>query len=207
MGQHTSRTTAQLEFKFLNEYDLRRDFNFKYSYGEYRMTEAELSKRIAGLDHKSKIMVENMSNGGSMQISALAGDKFGVEFTTNQLAFEINFGVMDHEHIHETGQYASETGYKTWWVFFEIDRDSGTGQSLIDVRRSFGPNVANSFEIVIDYITWPFGLCEDKNDEAVDSTGDGCKFYVEHPDWCGHFDTDAFAAKKMCCACYLEPLE
>merc|ERR1739844_379050 len=34
-----------------------------------------------------------------------------------------------------------------------------------------------------------------------DSYGDFCYEYLEHPNWCGQYDTEDFDSGVMCCAC------
>merc|ERR1712079_255660 len=34
-----------------------------------------------------------------------------------------------------------------------------------------------------------------------DEYGDFCWEYVEHPNWCGNYDTEDFVSGQMCCAC------
>ena len=45
--------------------------------------------------------------------------------------------------------------------------------------------------------------CIDTNGDATDSDGYGCDSYNSYPSWCGfpQFDTSAFTADVMCCAC------
>ena len=46
--------------------------------------------------------------------------------------------------------------------------------------------------------------CMDTSNGAIDRAGDGCSWYSENPTFCGSFDTDAFNASEMCCACHPE---
>ena len=45
--------------------------------------------------------------------------------------------------------------------------------------------------------------CQDSNNGAVDSGGDGCGYYESYPDACstGTYDDDDFTASTMCCGC------
>jgi len=43
--------------------------------------------------------------------------------------------------------------------------------------------------------------CMDTDRGEKDSDGNGCSWYVDNPDKCAKFDTNAFKAFEMCCAC------
>jgi len=45
------------------------------------------------------------------------------------------------------------------------------------------------------------GACDDSDNGATDSHGDGCWWYDSYPAYCGHFDDNDFKASRMCCAC------
>ena len=49
--------------------------------------------------------------------------------------------------------------------------------------------------------TGPVPACDDTDNGATDSHGDGCWYYYDYPRTCGDYDDDDFVASKMCCAC------
>ena len=43
--------------------------------------------------------------------------------------------------------------------------------------------------------------CQNSNIGKTDTWGNDCMFYDHHPNDCGNYDDDDFAAYSMCCAC------
>ena len=55
--------------------------------------------------------------------------------------------------------------------------------------------------MALSIYTGQVGACDDSDNGATDSHGDGCWWYDSYPAYCGHFDDNDFKASRMCCAC------
>ena len=44
-------------------------------------------------------------------------------------------------------------------------------------------------------------VCVDTSGGHTDIYGNGCEYYVNNQDHCGHFDNDVFKSGSVCCAC------
>ena len=43
--------------------------------------------------------------------------------------------------------------------------------------------------------------CTDTDKGKTDSSGDGCVWYRNNPNYCGEFNDDDFNAHELCCGC------
>ena len=50
-------------------------------------------------------------------------------------------------------------------------------------------------------LKWDIVPCVDIDDGISDKDGDNCIDYVGNADWCGHWDTENFKSKELCCEC------